>query len=146
MKIIAETKIGSKEKYYNYNFNGVAGIFINKDNAVCRYCSSVFQFNPMCHYEAVEEISCPICSRHYKKGEIMFSSVYDSYLPYVTVFKILEMKTKIKLKICYTGIQIKDIQKYPNVYDIKEIFTFDIKNNDVIWEKYKDNKLIEKKK
>lgn len=145
MKIIAETKIGSREKYYNYHNNGVAGIFINKDNAVCRYCSSAFQFNPKCHYEAIEEISCPICSRHYKKSEIMFSSVYDSYLPYVAVFKILEMKTKIKLKICYTAIQIKDIQSYPNVYDIKEVFTFDIKNSDVIWEKYKDNKLMEKR-
>ena len=51
MKIIAETKIGSREKYYNYHNNGVAGIFINKDSAVCRYCSSVFQFNSMCHYE-----------------------------------------------------------------------------------------------
>ena len=29
MKIIAETKIGSREKYYNYHNNGVAGIFIN---------------------------------------------------------------------------------------------------------------------
>lgn len=145
MKIIAETKIGSREKYYNYHNNGVAGIFINKDNVVCRYCSSAFQFNPKCHYEAIEEISCPICSRHYKKSEIMFSSVYDSYLPYVAVFKILEMKTKIKLKICYTAIQIKDIQSYPNVYDIKEVFTFDIKNSDVIWEKYKDNKLMEKR-
>ena len=38
------------------------------------------------------------------------------------------MKTKIKLKICYTAIQIKDIQSYPNVYYIKEVFTFDIKN------------------
>ena len=145
MKIIAETKIGSREKYYNYHNNGVAGIFINKDSAVCRYCSSVFQFNSMCHYEAIEEISCPICGRHYKKSEIMFSGAYDSYLPYVTVFKILEMKTKIKLKICYTAIQIKDIQSYPNVYDIKEVFTFDIKNSDVIWEKSKDNKLIEKR-
>ena len=72
MKIIAETKIGSREKYYNYHNNGVAGIFINKDSAVCRYCSSVFQFNSMCHYEAIEEISCPICGRHYKKSEIMF--------------------------------------------------------------------------
>ena len=30
MKIIAETKIGSREKYYNYHNNGVAGILLIK--------------------------------------------------------------------------------------------------------------------
>ena len=75
MKIIAETKIGSREKYYNYHNNGVAGIFINKDSAVCRYCSSVFQFNSMCHYEAIEEISCPIENLLYSNTNKRYSKL-----------------------------------------------------------------------
>ncbi len=74
-------------------------------------------------------------------NDIRYSSAENKYLPYVVNLKLLEMKSKVILKINYKAIQIIDKLFMIKVFDIKEIYAFDIQNENVTWKRYIDKEI-----
>ena len=97
------------------------------------------------NYPIYSRIFCPICGHLSIDNDIRYSSAENKYLPYVANLKLLEMKTKVILKINYKAIQIIDKLFMIKVFDIKEIYAFDIKNEYVIWKSLLIRKLVEKR-
>ena len=136
MKNIFSVKIGSEAYYSTYEEDGTTFMFINKNIAYCTKCNCRFQFDFYYTYSNIGQISCPKCGRRYYNNEIVYSNVYNSHLPYKTEIKIIEYKTKLQLKINYKAMSLNDKDLYAKVYDIKEIYTFDILNSSSLWEKH----------
>lgn len=145
MKIIEELKIGSYERYKSYFQTGLPAVFISKKTGFCRYCEAKFEFDEghyyADNYPAYSRIFCPICGHLSLDSEIRYSSTEDKYLPYVANLKILEMKTKVILKIKYRAIQIIDKLFKIKIFDVIEMYIFDIQNDNVIWKRYINKKL-----
>lgn len=139
MKNIFSVKIGSEAYYSTYEEDGTTFMFINKNIAYCTKCNCRFQFDFYYLYSCIDQISCPKCGRRYYNNEIVYSNVYNSHLPYKTEIKIIEYKTKLQLKINYKAMSLNDKDLYAKVYDIKEIYTFDILNSSSSWEKHYPN-------
>ena len=135
MKNIFSVKIGSEAYYSTYKEDGTTFMFINKNVAYCAKCNCRFQFDFYYPYSSINRISCPKCGRTYYNNEFVYSNIYSSHLPYKTEIKITEYKTKLQLKINYKAISLNDKDTYAKLYIIKEIYTFDILNASVLWEK-----------
>ena len=112
MKIIEELTIGSYETYKSYLETGTPSVFISKKTGFCRYCQTQFEFDEGYHYAdnypIYSRIFCPICGHLSIDNDIRYSSAENKYLPYVANLKLLEMKSKVILKINYKAIQIID--------------------------------------
>ena len=145
MKIIEELKIGSYERYKSYFETGSPEVFISKKTGFCRYCETKFEFDEgryyVNNYPVYSRIFCPICGHISLDSEIRYSSVEGKYLPYVVNLKILEMKSKVILKIEYRAIQIIGKLLEIKIFDVIEMYIFDIQNNNVIWKRYINKKL-----
>lgn len=145
MKIIEELKIGSYERYKSYFETGSPEVFISKKTGFCRYCETKFEFDEgryyVNNYPVYSRMFCPICGHISLDSEIRYSSVEGKYLPYVVILKILEMKSKVILKIEYRAIQIIGKLLEIKIFDIIEMYIFDIQNNNVIWKRYINKKL-----
>lgn len=140
MKIIEELKIGSYERYKSYFETGSPEVFISKKTGFCRYCETKFEFDEgryyVNNYPVYSRMFCPICGHISLDSEIRYSSVEGKYLPYVVNLKILEMKSKVILKIEYRAIQIIGKLLEIKIFDVIEMYIFDIQNNNVIWKRY----------
>lgn len=136
MKNIFSIKIGSATYYSTYEEDGTTFMFINKNIAYCAKCNCRFMFDFYYPYSSIEQMSCPQCGRRYYDNQIVYSNVYNSHLPYKTEMKIIEYKTKLQLKINYKAMSLNDKDLYARLYDIKEIYTFDILNSSSLWEKH----------
>ncbi len=105
MKIIEELTIGSYETYKSYLETGTPSVFISKKTGFCRYCQTQFEFDEGYHYAdnypIYSRIFCPICGHLSIDNDIRYSSAENKYLPYVANLKLLEMKSKVILKINY---------------------------------------------
>lgn len=145
MKIIEELKIGSYERYKSYFETGSPEVFISKKTGFCRYCETKFEFDEgryyVNNYPVYSRMFCPICGHISLDSEIRYSSVEGKYLPYVVNLKILEMKSKVILKIEYRAIQIIGKLLEIKIFDVIEMYIFDIQNNNVIWKRYINKKL-----
>lgn len=145
MKIIEELTIGSYETYKSYLETGTPSVFISKKTGFCRYCQTQFEFDEGYHYAdnypIYSRIFCPICGHLSIDNDIRYSSAENKYLPYVANLKLLEMKSKVILKINYKAIQIIDKLFMIKVFDIKEIYAFDIQNENVTWKRYIDKEI-----
>ena len=145
MKIIEELKIGSYERYKSYFETGSPEVFISKKTGFCRYCETTFEFDEgryyVNNYPVYSRMFCPICGHLSLDSEIRYSSVEGKYLPYVVNLKILEMKSKVILKIEYRAIQIIGKLFEIKIFDVIEMYIFDIQNNNVIWKRYINKKL-----
>ena len=145
MKIIEELKIGSYERYKSYFETGSPEVFISKKTGFCRYCETKFEFDEgryyVNNYPVYSRMFCPICGHISLDSEIRYSSVEGKYLPYVVNLKILEMKSKVILKIEYRAIQIIGKLLEIKIFDVIEMYIFDIQNNNVIWKRYINQKL-----
>lgn len=145
MKIIEELKIGSYERYKSYFETGSPEVFISKKTGFCRYCETKFEFDEgryyVNNYPIYSRMFCPICGHISLDSEIRYSSVEGKYLPYVVNLKILEMKSKVILKIEYRAIQIIGKLLEIKIFDVIEMYIFDIQNNNVIWKRYINKKL-----
>lgn len=145
MKIIGELKIGSYERYKSYFETGSPEVFISKKTGFCRYCETKFEFDEgryyVNNYPVYSRMFCPICGHISLDSEIRYSSVEGKYLPYVVNLKILEMKSKVILKIEYRAIQIIGKLLEIKIFDVIEMYIFDIQNNNVIWKRYINKKL-----
>lgn len=145
MKIIEELKIGSYERYKSYFETGSPEVFISKKTGFCRYCETKFEFDEgryyVNNYPVYSRMFCPICGHISLDSEIRYSSVEGKYLPYVVDLKILEMKSKVILKIEYRAIQIIGKLLEIKIFDVIEMYIFDIQNNNVIWKRYINKKL-----
>lgn len=136
MKNIFSVKIGSEGYYSTYKEDGTTFMFINKNIVYCAKCNCRFMFDFYYSYSSISQISCPKCGRRYYNKEIAYSNVYNSHLPYKTEIKIIEYKTKLQLKINYKAASLNDKDLYAKLYDVKEIYTFDILNSSSLWEKH----------
>ena len=136
MKNIFSVKIGSEGYYSTYKEDGTTFMFINKNIVYCAKCNCRFMFDFYYSYSSISQISCPKCDRRYYNKEIAYSNVYNSHLPYKTEIKIIEYKTKLQLKINYKAASLNDKDLYAKLYDVKEIYTFDILNSSSLWEKH----------
>ena len=145
MKIIEELTIGSYERYKSYFETGSPEVFISKKTGFCRYCETKFEFDEgryyVNNYPVYSRMFCPICGHISLDSEIRYSSVEGKYLPYVVNLKILEMKSKVILKIEYRAIQIIGKLLEIKIFDVIEMYIFDIQNNNVIWKRYINKKL-----
>ena len=145
MKIIEELKIGSYERYKSYFETGSPEVFISKKTGFCRYSETTFEFDEgryyVNNYPVYSRMFCPICGHLSLDSEIRYSSVEGKYLPYVVNLKILEMKSKVILKIEYRAIQIIGKLFEIKIFDVIEMYIFDIQNNNVIWKRYINKKL-----
>lgn len=145
MKIIEELKIGSYERYKSYFETGSPEVFISKKTGFCRYCETKFEFDEgryyVNNYPVYSRMFCPICGHISLDSEVRYSSVEGKYLPYVVNLKILEMKSKVILKIEYRAIQIIGKLLEIKIFDVIEMYIFDIQNNNVIWKRYINKKL-----
>ena len=145
MKIIEKLKIGSYERYKSYFETGSPEVFISKKTGFCRYCETKFEFDEgryyVNNYPVYSRMFCPICGHISLDSEIRYSSVEGKYLPYVVNLKILEMKSKVILKIEYRAIQIIGKLLEIKIFDVIEMYIFDIQNNNVIWKRYINKKL-----
>ena len=145
MKIIEELKMGSYERYKSYFETGSPEVFISKKTGFCRYCETKFEFDEgryyVNNYPVYSRMFCPICGHISLDSEIRYSSVEGKYLPYVVNLKILEMKSKVILKIEYRAIQIIGKLLEIKIFDVIEMYIFDIQNNNVIWKRYINKKL-----
>lgn len=145
MKIIEELKIGSYERYKSYFETGSPEVFISKKTGFCRYCETKFEFDEgryyVNNYPVYSRMFCPICGHISLDSAIRYSSVEGKYLPYVVNLKILEMKSKVILKIEYRAIQIIGKLLEIKIFDVIEMYIFDIQNNNVIWKRYINKKL-----
>lgn len=145
MKIIEELKIGSHERYKSYFETGSPEVFISKKTGFCRYCETKFEFDEgryyVNNYPVYSRMFCPICGHISLDSEIRYSSLEGKYLPYVVNLKILEMKSKVILKIEYRAIQIIGKLLEIKIFDVIEMYIFDIQNNNVIWKRYINKKL-----
>lgn len=137
MKLLAQTEL-SRPHAYLYCQTSQASLFVSKHTAFCSECGNKFTFSKVNPF--TQKIYCSKCGRgyDYKKDEVIISKAYNVELPYITMLKLYELKNKIELRIYYNSISIGN-DNVLNFSKIKETYTFDIKNRDVIFKKYINN-------
>ena len=137
MKLLAQTEL-SRPHAYLYCQTSQASLFVSKHTAFCSECGNKFTFSKVNPF--TQKIYCSKCGRgyDYKKDEVIISKAYNVELPYITMLKLYELKNKIELRIYYNSISIGS-DNVLNFSKIKETYTFDIKNRDVIFKKYINN-------
>ena len=141
MKLLAQTEL-SRPHAYLYCQTSQASLFVSKNTAFCSECGNKFTFSKVNPF--TQKIYCSKCGRgyDYKKDEVIISKSYDVDLPYITKIKLYELKEKIELRIYYKSISISQVQSIYSVLhfsNIREIYTFDIKNQNIAFKKYINN-------
>lgn len=141
MKLLAQTEL-SRPHAYLYCQTSQASLFVSKNTAFCSECGNKFTFSKVNPF--TQKIYCSKCGRgyDYKKDEVIISKSYDVDLPYITKIKLYELKEKIELRIYYKSISISQVQSIYSVLhfsNIREIYTFDIKNQNITFKKYINN-------
>lgn len=141
MKLLAQTEL-SRPHAYLYCQTSQASLFVSKHTAFCSECGNEFTFSKVNPF--TQKIYCSKCGRGYshKKDEVIISKEYNVELPYITKIKLYELKEKIELRIYYNSIAISYAQSIYSVLhfsNIREIYTFDIKNQNITFKKYINN-------
>lgn len=139
MKLLAKTELSRPHRYL-FCQRSQASLFISKNTAFCSECGNKFSFTKINPF--TQKIYCPKCGRcyDYKKNDIIISQTNNRDLPYMTEIKLYEFKNKIELRIYYKSISIEhDRYNILHFNRIKEIYTFDIKQREIIFKKYINN-------
>ena len=163
MKKIAELVIGnmivSNTMYEDY---GSPTLFIvHKDDrksrcyysygyyqARCINCGAMFTVKPnITWYGGSVKVFCPACGRVHTGNAIMYGDNPESLLPDNIVMKVVDFKDKVELRLKYKAVYFGRFtyKTYSYVADVKETYTFDVKNAKVHWRKTESNIVLEDK-
>lgn len=151
MKKFAECRIGALiPDYRQYGTptvfvaektSGYSGIYY----AYCDFCGGMFKFNQWYHREL---LICPCCGKEHKVigREIMFTTDDRSILPCQLRIAAIDFKEKIEVRLTYDGLRIncKD-EKITWHRNVKEVFTFSIKDESSSWKQIVDGLVVAEK-
>lgn len=102
-------------------------------HAKCHSCNTRFSFNPgrLRNFYNIKKITCPLCGAVHTQENTIYTPIGNRYIPCGIILKLIKFKDKIEMRIDYCSYKLNE---YGWLWS-KEIFVFNLKENQVIWKK-----------